>query len=197
MLLCTSEDAWESNTERFDLQARLRQKADILGLDWEKIASNLYVLDTVSFSQLRDWDTFAEAYRYIVEKGKVELVLVDSITLLESYRGALKFRLQELSRYNQLHGITAIYVNQRATEDWDTRAMAGGIGLGHILDSTVVIDYGRVYHSDIKEDLGLKRGVNVRIVRVFGCRLCRYDGSYHRVEISDDGFLELLELESE
>ena len=191
VLLVTSEDSWKSDTDRFDLQSRLKQKADILGLGWDTIKENLIVLDTVSHAELRSWNTFAECYRYSVEHYGVKLALIDSVTLLESYRGALKYRLQELSRWNQEHGVTAIYVNQRATEDWDTRAMAGGIGLGHVLDSTIIIDYGRTYHSQINMDLGTKRGTFVRIVRVLGCRLCRYDGKYHKVKITEDGFLRL------
>jgi len=134
VLLVTSEDSWISASPRFDLQARLRQKCEILKLSWDKVCENLTVLDTVTKAELRNWSTFAETYRYVCKKNKIELVLIDSVTLLETYRGALKFRLTELSRYNQQNGITAIFVNQRATEDWNKRAMAGGIGTGHILD---------------------------------------------------------------
>lgn len=191
VLLITSEDSWDSPSPRFDLQARLKQKTKLLGLSWKKIydEKNLFVMDTVSKSELRNWNIFAEAYRNIIEKEKIELVLVDSVTLLDTYRGALKVRLQELSRYNQTHGITAIYINQRAKEDWDVREMAGGIGLGHVLDSTVIIDYGKTYHALINRDLGTKRGTFVRIVRVLGCRLCGYNGQYQRKEITPNGFL--------
>jgi len=198
VLLVTSEDLFESKSGRMDLQARLKQKADILGIDWDKQIEqpkNLIVLDTYEKADLRRWTDFAKAYRYVIEKHGVKLVLVDSVTLLETYRGALKNRLQELCRYNQKNGITGIYVNQRATEDWDTRAMAGGIGIGHILDSTVIIDYGRTYHGDVNKDLGTKRGTQVQFVRVLGCRLCGYDGQRKHLAITKDGFLKKFELE--
>jgi len=191
VLLITSEDSWDSPSPRFDLQARLKQKAKLLEIKWEDVIGNLFVMDTITHTELRNWNILCEAYRYIIEKEGIELVLIDSVTLLETYRGALKLRLQELSRYNQIHGITALFINQRATEDWDTRNMAGGIGLGHVLDSSLIVDYGRVYHTNIKEDLDLKRGVDVRIVRVLGCRLCGYNGQYQRVTITSDGFLRL------
>jgi len=198
VMLCTSEDKWESQTARFDLQARLDQKANILGLDWKKIAKNLFVLDTVTQTELRDWAMFAQVYRYLAEKEKVDLVLIDSVTLLESYRGALKKRLQELSGYNQNHGITGIFINQRSKEAWDVREMAGGIGLGHILDSTVIVDYGSYWDNpQIKADYyemfgdNPKRKENLRIVRVLGCRLCSFDGGYKFAEITVDGFLRL------
>ena len=108
VLFATAEDTWKSATPRFDLQSRLKQKADILGLDWNKIRENLFVLDTVAYPELRGWNTFAETYRYVAEKEKIELALIDSVTVLEAYRGALKYRVMELARYNQVNGITAL-----------------------------------------------------------------------------------------
>ncbi len=193
VLYTTAEDTWKSPTPRFDLQSRLKQKADILGLDWEKIRQNLFVLDTVAFPELRDWSTFAETYRYVAEKEKIELAIIDSVTVLESYRGALKYRVMELARYNQVHGITALFVNQRSSEVWDSYDMAGGIGLAHNLDGTIIVDYGRVYWHDQQIDLGVERGEFVRIVRVLDCRLCNFERRRIRVDITRDGFLRIVE----
>jgi len=193
VLLITSEDAWSLDTPRMDLQNRCKQKADILKLDWDKIKENLWIIDAVTFTELRDWETFAQTYRFVCKNNNIELVLFDSLTMLESYRGNLKYRLQEITKFNQLHGVTAIFINQRAKEEWDVREMAGGIGLGHILDSTMIIDYGRTYHEQIRMDLEVKRGVDVKIVRVLGCRLCAFDGKYHKCSITSDGFLRLVE----
>ncbi|MEM2281760.1 MAG: ATPase domain-containing protein [Candidatus Bathyarchaeia archaeon] len=193
VLYATAEDTWKSATPRFDLQSRLKQKADILGLDWEKIRQNLFVLDTVAFPELRDWNTFAETYRYVAEKEKIELAIIDSVTVLESYRGALKYRVMELARYNQVHGITALYVNQRSSEVWDSYDMAGGIGLAHNLDGTIIVDYGRVYWYDQQVDLGVERGEFVRIVRVLDCRMCNFERRRIRVDITKDGFLRVVE----
>ena len=193
VLYATAEDTWKSATPRFDLQSRLKQKADILGLDWNKVRENLFVLDTVAYPELRDWNTFAETYRYVAEKEKIELGIVDSVTVLEAYRGALKYRVMELARYNQVHGITALYVNQRSAEVWDSYDMAGGIGLAHNLDGTILIDYGRVYWQDQQVDLALSRGEFVRISRVLDCRMCNFERRRIRIGITPDGFLRALE----
>jgi KaiC/GvpD/RAD55 family RecA-like ATPase len=193
VLFATAEDTWKSATPRFDLQSRLKQKADILGLDWNKIREKLFVLDTVAYPELRDWNTFAETYRYVAEKEKIELGIVDSVTVLEAYRGALKYRVMELARYNQVHGITALYVNQRSSEVWDSYDMAGGIGLAHNLDGTILIDYGRVYWQDQQVDLALSRGEFVRISRVLDCRMCNFERRRIRIDITSDGFLRALE----
>jgi KaiC/GvpD/RAD55 family RecA-like ATPase len=196
VLFATAEDTWKSATPRFDLQSRLKQKADILGLGWSKIRENLFALDTVAYPELRDWNTFAETYRYVVEKEKIELAIIDSVTVLEAYRGALKYRVMELARYNQVHGVTALYVNQRSRETWDTYEMAGGIGLAHNLDGTIIIDYGRVYWQDQQVDLETSRGEFVRIARVLDCRMCNFERKRIKVDITSDGFLRATEPES-
>jgi KaiC/GvpD/RAD55 family RecA-like ATPase len=193
VLFATAEDTWKSATPRFDLQSRLKQKADILGLDWNKIRENLFVLDTVAYPELRDWNTFAETYRYVAEKEKIELAIVDSVTVLEAYRGALKYRVMELARYNQVHGITALYVNQRSSEVWDSYDMAGGIGLAHNLDGTILVDYGRVYWQDQQIDLAANRGEFIRISRVLDCRMCNFERRRIKIDITPDGFLRALE----
>jgi KaiC/GvpD/RAD55 family RecA-like ATPase len=193
VLFATAEDTWKSVTPRFDLQSRMKQKADILGLDWNKIKENLFVLDTVYYPELRDWNTFAETYRYVVEKEKIELAIIDSVTVLEAYRGALKYRVMELARYNQLHGVTGLYINQRSAEHWDTYDMAGGIGLAHNLDGTIIVDYGRVYWEDQRIDLEAQRGEFVRIARVLDCRMCNFERRRIRIDITPDGFLRAVE----
>jgi KaiC/GvpD/RAD55 family RecA-like ATPase len=193
VLYATAEDTWKSATPRFDLQSRLKQKADILGLNWNKVRENLFVLDTVAYPELRDWNTFAETYRYVVEKEKIELAIIDSVTVLEAYRGALKYRVMELARYNQVHGVTALYVNQRSREIWDSYEMAGGVGLAHNLDGTIIVDYGRVYWQDQQVDLDANRGEFVRIARVLDCRMCNFERRRIKVDITPDGFLKALE----
>jgi len=193
VLFATAEDTWKSPTPRFDLQSRLKQKADILGLDWSAIRENLFVLDTVAYPELREWSTFAETYRYVVEKEKIELAIIDSVTVLEAYRGALKYRVMELARYNQMHGVTALYVNQRSAETWDSYDMAGGIGLAHNLDGTILVDYGRIYWQDQQVDLEAKRGEFVRIARVLDCRMCNFERRRIRIDITSDGFIRALE----
>lgn len=193
VLYATAEDTWKSATPRFDLQSRLKQKADIIGLNWNKIRENLFVLDTVAYPELRDWSTFAETYRYVTEKEKIELAIIDSVTVLEAYRGALKYRIMELARYNQVHGVTALDVNQRSSETWDSYGMAGGIGLAHNLDGAITVDYERVYWQDQQVDLEANRGEFVRIARVLDCRICNFERRRIKVDITPDGFLRATE----
>jgi len=192
-MFATAEDTWKSATPRFDLQSRMKQKADILKLDWDKVKENLYVLDTVMYPELREWTTFAETYRYVVEKERIELAIIDSVTVLEAYRGALKYRVMEIARYNQLQGVTGLYVNQRSAERWDSYDMAGGIGLAHNLDGTIIVDYGRVFWEDQRVDLEASRGEFVRVARVLDCRMSNFERRRIRIDITPDGFIQALE----
>ncbi len=193
VLYATAEDTWQSPTPRFDLQSRMKEKADFLRKDWKKVQENLFVLDTVMFPELRDWNTFADTYRYVLEKEGVDLAIIDSVTVLESYRGALKYRVMELARHNQIKGVTCVYVNQRSREIWDTYEMAGGIGLAHNLDGTIIVDYGRVFWQDQQADLEVKRGEFVRIARVLDCRMCNFERERIRVDITKEGLLRPVE----
>lgn len=71
----------------------------------------------------------------------------------------------------------------------DVRAL----GLGHVLDCTVIIDYGEARDPLIKSELDVKHGTFVRIFRVLGCRLCGFDGNYHEIEITKNGFVRKIE----
>ena len=191
-LLVTSEDVFETDSERFDLQSRLKVKADILEIDWTLIQDNLFVLDAVSSPDLRHWKDFAETYRYTCQKYGIRLSLIDSVTMLEDTRGALKYRVMEICRFNQEQGITALMVNQRTKETWDAYEMAGGHAIAHAVDGTILIDYGRTYHNDQVEELG-KRGTSVRMARIMDCRLCNFDRDRKPIDISSDGFIRLVE----
>jgi len=189
VLLVSSEDVFQADTPRFDLQSRMMQKAQILKLDWNTIKEHLWVLDCVEHPELREWKSFADVYRYVITSKNITLALIDSVTMLEDYRGRLKYRLMELSRFNQVKGVTALYVNQRATEDFDKYAMAGGMGLPHTLDGTILVDYGRAYYKDQQQQLNASRGDLVRFVRVMDCRLCGFIRERIPVVITSDGFL--------
>jgi len=194
VIFVTSEDMWTSTSGRYDLETRVMEKAKKLGIDWSKIFINMYIIDTVEHAELRDWINFITTYRRLVEGEKATILLVDSLTLLEDNRGALKRRLLELMRYNQKKGITSILINQRAIEEVDNLAMAGGISLSHIVDIVMVMDYKKVWSGDaqIKDDTGAKQGETINFFRILKCRLCKTLVNYKRYEIIKDGMINLI-----
>jgi len=191
VVFVTSEDMFDSSTPRNDLQSRMKQKAEVMNLDWDMIRANLFVFDTITHTELRDWWTFVRTYRYIVEiLGGIDLLIVDSITLMEQYTQSLKRRVMELSSYNQLRGITAIYVCQRAEEEADKFNMRGGMGLAHNLDIVLCVDMKKAI-GRLKADLNKKQWELCHFVRILACRLGGHDKKYFEVDITSDGFLKL------
>jgi KaiC/GvpD/RAD55 family RecA-like ATPase len=186
-----TEEIFTTDTPRYDLQTRMKEKALILKLDWTKIADNLFILDAVAHPELRNWNTFIGSYRALVEDSKVDIALIDSMTLLEDSRGQVKFRVLELVRYNQLHGVTSIMINQRGIDEADGLSMAGGISLGYSVDILVAMDYKKAWSGDsqLKLDTGVKQGDIINFVRVLKCRVCRYDAHYIQYTITQDGLV--------
>jgi len=189
----TSEKIFRVDNARYDLESQMREMAGTLNLDWLKIVDNLFVIDTVKFAKLRDWTNFISTYRSLVELKKIDLVLIDSMTLLEEARGALKYRVLELMRYNQTHGLTSIMINQRAIEEADTLAMAGGIALSYAVDVVMALDYKKVssWDAQIKLDTGAKQSETVNFFRVLKCSLSKFDAHYKAYEITQQGQVKL------
>ena len=196
VVLAISEDIWDSPSPRYDLQSRMREKAEILGLNWDDIRNNLFILDTIQHSILRDWGTFIQTLRYLEELLKgIDLLVIDSITLIESYRGAMKYRLLELIRWNQLHGTTAIFVSQRASEDdADKLNMAGGLSISHNLDVVLCVDIKKAV-GQLKADFQVKQWAECHFVRMLACRLSNHDRHYRQIHVTKDGFLRLVQKE--
>lgn len=190
VVFITSEDVFNSDNERFDLQSRLMAKAKSLGLDWKVIQKNLFVLDCVKYGQLSDFETLIGAYRTIVENpdNNIKLLVIDSLTLLESYRQNLKHRVLQLSRFNQLRGITGLYVCQRSEQETDNLSISGGVGVAHNLDSVISIDFAKAM-GEMKDQLQKKQWENTHVARILSCRLSGFNRKYTEMEITSDGFL--------
>lgn len=191
----TSEEVFRAETPRYDLESRLKERAKILKLEWEKIADNLFVLDAVSNAELREWSNFVSTLRFLIETRKIDFVAIDSLTLLEDTRGQIKYRLGELMKYFQLHGITSLMVNQRAIDEADSLALAGGLALSHIADIVIEMDYKRLssWDSTIKLDTNAKQGEVVYFFRILKNRICKYDARYKKYIITPEGLVRLSE----
>jgi KaiC/GvpD/RAD55 family RecA-like ATPase len=203
VIFVISEDIWNVGNKRYDLESRMKEKASALNLDWEKIKANMFVLDAVTFTELREWGTFSSVYQSIVESSpeQIDLLVIDSITLMESYRAAIKNRILWLSRYNQQHGITGLYVCQRSEEETDRFAIAGGISIAHNLDSVICMDFGKA-SGKLKNDIAsalnktIKQWDLVHFTRILSCRICSFDRKYIPLEITDTGTVKIAEPES-
>lgn len=195
VVFITTEEQWETATARFDLQSRVYQKAELLNVPWEAVTANVTVLDLIARPELREWDKLYATYKYILDSQPVDVLIFDSVTILDTRRYRLKFRVMELARLNQVEGITAFFVNQRSKHRWDSYDVAGGIGIPHALDGNISIDHGRVSRLDQRVDLGAPRGMPLRILRVLDCRLCDFDPDPAWITINRHGFVRPISIE--
>ena len=190
----TSEEVFRSDSARLDLETRMQERAKVMGLNWQQLKSNLVVLDCVAHAELREFTTFVSTLRYLVETEKVEIVLIDSLSLIDDSRNQLKFRLLELTRYAQKHGLTLVLVSQRATDDPDSLSVAGGLSILHVADIVAELDQKKAssWDSALKIDIpDVKQGQLVNFFRVQKCRLCKYRANYFKYEITKDGLVKL------
>lgn len=194
-ILVTSEDVFRTNSSRYDLESRFKERAKLLGLDWHKVSENLSIIDCVAHAELRYWDTFISTFRVLVEKEKAEILLIDSLTQLEDSRGAVKLRLLEMCRYNQTHNITAIFVSQRSIDEADGLSLSGGLAVGYSCDIIMELDYKKAWSNDsaIKADTGCKQGDIVYFFRILKNRLSKYRANYFAYSITSEGLVRLTE----
>jgi len=172
----TSEEIFKSEAGRYSLEARMFEKAKIMGCSIENIKQNLFIIDTVKHTELREWVNFVGEYRRLVANQKIQML--------------------DLTRFNQTHGVTSIMINQRAVEEADNLAMAGGIALSHIVDIVMVMDYKKVSSWDgaLKQDIpSAKQGQEIKFFRILKCRLCKFDAKYFAYEITKDGLVKVIE----
>lgn len=193
----TSEEIFKSEAGRYSIEARMLERAKIIGLNLDHIKDNLFVIDTVKHTELREWINFVGEYRRLVDNKKIQMLIIDSITMLEDNRTQMKNRLLDLSRFNQTHGVTSIMINQRAVEEADNMAMAGGIALSHIVDTVMVMDYKKVssWDGQLKQDLGAdnaKQGTQVSFFRILKSRLCKFNGKYIAYNITPEGVIKVV-----
>jgi predicted ATP-dependent serine protease len=195
----TSEEIFKTDSGRYSLEARMLERAKKLELNIEVIKKHLFIIDTVKHTELREWFNFVGEYRRLVANQKIQLLIVDSLTMLEDSRTQMKNRLLDLTRFNQTHGVTAIMINQRAVEEADNLSMAGGIALSHIVDTVMVMDYKKVssWDGQLKMDIPTaKQGQEVKFFRILKNRLGKFNGKYIAYEITDDGLIKEIKNEA-
>ena len=84
-------------------------------------------------------------------------------------------------------------INQRASDDADSFSMAGNIGISHIADIEMILDYKKLSSWDkiIKLDTGGKQGELIYFFRILKNRMSKYKANYFRYSITSDGFIKL------
>jgi KaiC/GvpD/RAD55 family RecA-like ATPase len=141
---------------RDDLCSRLVKIGMVVtGLDEaafaKKVLENIYVLEC-QYHKGTTWDDFVGKYRFLVEKEKIDFVVIDSLNMLDPSQSRTADNLSALKTYNHEEGITCLCLGQIR----DTGAPVGGEALQHTADAVFLLEDFGLASKEIAEFWGGK-----------------------------------------
>ncbi len=178
------------------LYTTLKQKATVMGLNFENVEKNMIIVDASQEVELREnLSALLDTLAYAIKKKNTKNVVIDSITGLYEHREVLARQIVRqifnfLKKWNQ----TALLVSQkRSSQSSETAEAAGGLAVAHIVDGTIVMDKEVITSKWAASLYGKKIGEVVRTIRIDGCRLAPHATDTYLFEITDTGLIEIKE----
>ena len=184
------DDVWKTKAQTFDLQSRMRLRAEALSLNWDYVSDNLYVLNPDELNE-----DFIEKYRRLIDDENIELIILDSINSFERLGRPEKAGeiLDEIIRDNRKRGVTGLFtmhVNLRHEESW--MQIEGRDHLLYAVDGVILIAPAHLKVSNLNVDV---RGIEqFRVIQVLSCRICCFERRGILANITRDGLLNPLSL---
>ncbi|SMB94685.1 KaiC domain protein, AF_0795 family [Thermanaeromonas toyohensis ToBE] len=169
----------------------LRQRAQALRLAWEEIEDKVFLLELVRLPEVREnIGELCHHLTQIIRDHNIKACVIDSITgLYEGKETAARTIVRRLYEVMKEHYQTAIFISQKRSSHEEISAeAAGGYGVSHILDCTLVLTKMVVSRST-SSFYGKEPGDIVRTVRIDGCRVCGHDPRVHLLEIEETGIV--------
>jgi hypothetical protein len=137
----------------------------------KKVLENLFVLEA-QYHRHNTWDDFVAKYRYLVEKEKIEFVVVDSLSMIESKervgdaaspnRRASADNLSALKTYNHEKGVTCICIGQIK----DSGEPVGGEALQHTADTVFLVEELSMGSKEMAEQWGSRYRDVIPVIRI-------------------------------
>ncbi len=176
------------------LYAALKQRAQVLGLDFGKVEENVIVVDASQDAELREnMSSLLDTIAYAIRKKNTKNVVIDSVTGLYEHREVLARQIvRQLFNFLKKWKQTAILVSQkRSSQSSETAEAAGGLAVAHIVDGTIVMDKEVIASKWMANLYGKKIGEVIRTIRIDGCRLAPHDTRTYVFDIKDTGLIEI------
>ncbi len=178
------------------LYTALKQKAQVLGLDFTTVEKNMIIIDASQDVELREnMNALLDTMAYAIKKKNTKNVVIDSITGLYEHREVLARQIVRqmfnfLKKWNQ----TALLVSQkRSSQSSETAEAAGGLAVAHIVDGTIVMDKEVITSKWAASMYGRKIGEVIRTIRIDGCRLVPHASETYVFDITDTGLIDIKE----
>jgi len=171
------------------------QRATAMGLDTSKVESNLYIIDAASDHRLREEvDLLLDTLAYGIKQFNVKSVVIDSITgLYEAKEVLARSIVRKVYNFLKKWRQTAVLVSQKRSASEETSAeAAGGYGVAHIVDGTIVLYKKLVMTRYDVTTFGVPIGNVIRFLRIDGCRMAGHDTRTYVMEITGEGLVKLV-----
>lgn len=155
----------KEGTGRDDLCSRLvKIGMQATGLELEdfrtQVLEKFYVLES-QYHKGQTWDDFITKYRYLVEKAEIDLVVIDSLNMLDPTRHRTADNLSALKTYNHEQGVTALCIGQIK----DTGLPVGGEALMHTADAVFLIEEMSLGSKEIAAQWGGNYRDKIDVIR--------------------------------
>ncbi len=177
------------------LYTSLKQKANALNLDFEKLEKNIVLIDAAMNSEFReDLNTLLRTMEDAIKEKHITNVIIDSITGLYEHKEMMARQIVRIF-FNFLKKMkqTAILVSQkRSSQDVMSSEAAGGLAVAHIVDGTIVMGKEIIETKWQTSLYGLPLGAVLRTIRIDGCRITGHDDRTWVFEITDEGIVNII-----
>lgn len=136
----------------------------------EKVLDQVWVMQA-QYHKGQSWDDFIHRYRYVVERHKIKLVIVDSLNMLDPARTRTADHLSALKTYNHERGVTCVTIGQIR----DTGQPVGGEALVHTADAVFLLEemsmaskeMGATWGAAYRDVITVLRAVKSVTTRIF------------------------------
>ena len=173
----------------------LKYRAMAMGIDFGEVEKRLFIIDAASNAQLReDLDILFDTLAYGIKEYNVKNVVIDNITgLFEAKEVMARMVVRKVYNFLKKWHQTALLVSQKRSSSEEMSAeAAGGYGVAHIVDGTIVL-YKKVIMTRYDSNtFGLPIGSVVRLFRIDGCRMTGHDSRTYVMEITETGLVKIV-----
>ena len=177
------------------LYTSLKTKSLYLGLDFERISSNIIVVDASENAELReDPRALMDTMAYAIKEKQTNNVIIDSITGLYEHKEMMARQIvRQFFNFLKKWRQTSIFVSQkRSAQGAETAEAAGGLAVAHIVDGSIVLDKKLIESRWEMSTYKLPIGSVIRTIRIDGCRLTGHDTRTWVFDISEGGTIEIV-----
>jgi KaiC domain protein len=165
-----------------------------MGIDFDEITDNFTVIDTTRDDSLREnVRRLKGVMSYAIDKKKSTVAVIDSVTgLYESREKEARQIVREIFNFMKEKKQTAMFVSQkRSSQDSMTSEAAGGLGVAHIVDGTLVLDKKVISTKYDEMFYNIPVGSVMRTSRIDGCRMAGHDIETYMMDITEFGLIDI------